>query len=57
MFLQQDSEIEHTVGYFSKKLTSYQKHYSTIEKEAFALILAFQFFEVCVGFYSASCLY
>lgn len=40
MFLQQDSDIEHPVGYFSKKLASYQKHYSTIEKEVFPLILA-----------------
>ncbi len=32
-----------------KKFTSYQKQYSTIEKEALALLLALQHFDVYVG--------
>lgn len=38
--------IEHPVSYFSKKFTRCQKNYSTIEKEALALLLAVQHFEV-----------
>lgn len=38
--------IEHPVSYFLKKCTSCQKNYSTIEKEAVALLLAIQHFEM-----------
>ncbi len=42
----QESElgIEHPVCYFSKKFTLCQRRYSTIEKEALALLLALQTF-------------
>ncbi len=47
----QESElgIEHPVCYFSKKFTLCQRRYSTIEKEALALLLALQHFEVYLG--------
>ena len=32
--------VEHPVSYFSKKLNVHQKWYSTIEKEALALVMA-----------------
>ena len=38
--------IKYPVAYFSKKLNKCQKNYSTMEKEALALILALQHFEV-----------
>lgn len=38
--------IERQVCYFSRKFKSHQLHYSTIEKEALALIWALQFFEI-----------
>ena len=41
-----DAGIEHPVSYFSKKLSACQRKYSTIEKEAFAVIMALQHFEV-----------
>ncbi|KAL6489213.1 hypothetical protein MHYP_G00029540 [Metynnis hypsauchen] len=41
--------IEHPVCYFSVKFNRHQRAYSTIEKEALALILALQHFEVYVG--------
>ncbi|KAL6485643.1 hypothetical protein MHYP_G00050350 [Metynnis hypsauchen] len=41
--------IEHPVCYFSAKFNRYQRAYSTIEKEALALILALQHFEVYVS--------
>ncbi len=48
--LQEDSAgIEHPVSYFSKKFTKCQQRYSTIEKEALALLLALQHFEVYLG--------
>ncbi len=37
------------VAYFSKKFLPHQKNYSTIEKEALALLLSLQHFEVYVG--------
>lgn len=42
--LLQDDEnvVEHPVGYFSKKYLKHQLNYSTIEKEALALLLAFK---------------
>uniref|UniRef100_A0A3Q2CRI2 ribonuclease H n=1 Tax=Cyprinodon variegatus TaxID=28743 RepID=A0A3Q2CRI2_CYPVA len=46
--------VEHPVSYFSKKLYKYQRWYSTIEKEALALVLALEHFEVYVGGSSGS---
>jgi len=46
--------VEHPVSYFSKKLDKYQRWYSTIEKEALALVLALEHFEVYVGGSSGS---
>lgn len=47
VLLQTDEQgIERPVCYFSRKFKSHQLHYSTIEKEALALIWALQFFEV-----------
>ena len=40
--------VLHPVSYFSKKLKSHQKSYSVIEKEALALLLALENFEVYV---------
>ncbi len=44
-----DSGIEHPVSYFSKKFSKCQRNYSTIEKEALALVLALRHFEVYLG--------
>ena len=41
-----DDGVAHPVSYFSKKLKPYQKHDSTIEKEALALLSAIEKFEV-----------
>lgn len=41
--------IDHPVAYFSKKLSPYQKKYATIEKEALALLLSLEHFEVYVN--------
>ncbi len=50
VLLQDDeSGVEHPVGYFSKKFLKHQVNYSTIEKEALALVLALQHFEVYIG--------
>lgn len=38
--------VEHPVCYFSKKFNRHQMAYSTVEKEALALVLAVQFFEI-----------
>lgn len=52
VLLQEDSEgVEHPLCYFSKKFDVHQKYYSTIEKEALALILALVHFDV----YTSSC--
>jgi len=42
--------LEQPVCDFSRKLNIHQKHYSTIEKEALALILALKHFDVYVSF-------
>jgi hypothetical protein len=39
---------ERPVAYFSKKFNSHQRVYSTIEKEALALVLAVRHFEVYI---------
>ena len=44
-----DDGVEHPVSYFSRKLDKHQRWYSTIEKEALALVLALEHFEVYVG--------
>lgn len=44
-----DGGIERPVCFFSRKFNSHQRNYSTIEKEALALILALQHFEVYIG--------
>ena len=49
VLLQERTGIEHPVSFFSKKFNSAQLKYSTIEKEALALLLALQHFEVYVG--------
>lgn len=44
-----DDGIDHPVSYFSRKFNRHQRAYSTVEKEALALVLALQHFEVYVG--------
>ena len=47
VLLQEDEcGVDHPVCYFSRKFKKHQLHYSTIEKEALALLLAIQHFEV-----------
>jgi hypothetical protein len=41
--------VEHPICYYSKKLDIHQRRYSTIEKEALALILAVRVFSVYFG--------
>ena len=41
--------LDHPVSFFSKKLNKAQKNYSTIEKEALALLLSLKHFEVYLG--------
>ena len=42
-------DVEHPVSFYSRKLISTQKNYSTVEKEALALILSLKHFEVYLG--------
>jgi hypothetical protein len=42
-------DVEHPICYFSKKLDVHQQRYSTIEKEALALVLAVRNFSVYFG--------
>ncbi|KAK0145445.1 Retrovirus-related Pol polyprotein from transposon 297 [Merluccius polli] len=50
VLLQEDEQaIDHPVCYFSRKFNKHQLNYSTIEKEALALLLALQYFEVYTG--------
>lgn len=44
-----EDDIDHPIGFFSRKFNKYQLNYSVIEKEALALIWALQHFEVYVG--------
>ena len=46
--------VEHPVSYFSRKFNRHQRVYSTIEKEALAIVLALNHFEVYVGSASVS---
>ncbi|KAL7868836.1 hypothetical protein SRHO_G00102200 [Serrasalmus rhombeus] len=43
------NSVEHPVCYYSKKFNRHQQAYSTVEREALALILAIQHFEVYLG--------
>lgn len=43
-----DDGVEHPLCCFSEKFDVHQRHYSTIEKEELALILALKHFEVYV---------
>lgn len=45
--------VEHPICFFSKKFSPQQRVYSTVEKEALALVLAVQHFEVYIG--SSTC--
>lgn len=50
VLLQEDKNgVDHPVRYYSRKFTKHQLNYSTIEKEALALLLALQLFEVYLG--------
>lgn len=50
VLLQEDDHgIEHTVCFYYKKFNRHQLNYSAIEKEALALLLALQQFEVYIG--------
>lgn len=44
-----ETGIDHPISYFSRKFSGAQRNYSTIEKEALALLLALQHFEVYIG--------
>lgn len=48
VLMQEVDSVDHPIGYFSRKLLSYQRSYSTIEKEAFGLILCLEHFDVYV---------
>lgn len=50
VLMQEDGAgVDHPVSFFSKKFTKCQLNYSVIEKEALALLLALQNFEVYLG--------
>ena len=50
VLLQEDDQaIDHSVCYFSRNFNKHQLNYSTIEKEALALLLSLQYFEVYLG--------
>lgn len=46
--MQEREGVDHPVGYYSKKLLGYQRSYSTVEKEALALLMSLNHFEVYV---------
>ena len=41
--------LQDDVGYFSKKFDRHQRNYSTMENETLALVLALQYFDVCLS--------
>ncbi len=43
------NQVQHPVSYFSMKFNRHQQVYSTIEKEALALVLVVQHFEIYLG--------
>ncbi|XP_076843961.1 uncharacterized protein LOC143488888 [Brachyhypopomus gauderio] len=49
VLLQEDKGLDHPVCYYSHKFSECQTRYSTIEREALALLLALRHFEVYVG--------
>ena len=50
VLLQEDEQgINHPVSYFSRKFNKQQLKYSTIEKEALALLFGLQHFKVYLG--------
>ena len=50
VLVQEDqNNVDHPVAYFSKKFDVHQRNYSTIEKEALALILSLKHFNVYEG--------
>ncbi len=50
VLLQEDEDgIDHPVCYFLRKFNKHQFNYSTIEKEALALLMALQYFDVYIG--------
>lgn len=50
VLIQEDANgIEHPISYYSRKFNKHQLNYSTIEKEALALLLSLQHFEVYLG--------
>ncbi|XP_077061592.1 uncharacterized protein LOC143714359 [Siphateles boraxobius] len=50
VLIQEDKDgIDHPICYFSRKFNKHQLNYSTIEKEALALLMALQYFDVYVG--------
>jgi hypothetical protein len=50
ILLQSDSnDVEHPVAYFSKKFDKHQRRYSVVEKEALAMLLALQHFDIYVN--------
>jgi hypothetical protein len=49
LFQEDNMGIDHPIAFFSRKLNENQKNYSTIEKEALALVLSLQHFEVYVS--------
>jgi len=49
ILLQEDGKgIDHPLCYFSKKFKNTQERYCTTEKESLVLILALQYFEICI---------
>lgn len=49
VLLQEDEAgVEHPVSFYSKKFSSAQRNYSTIEKECLALLMSLQHFEVYI---------
>ena len=49
VLFQEVDGLEHPICYYSKKLDSHQKCYSTVEKEALGLILAVRTFSIYFG--------
>ena len=49
MLAQERNKVHRPVAFYSKKFEKYQRAYSTVEKEALALILALKHFDVYVG--------
>ncbi|XP_069184758.1 uncharacterized protein [Procambarus clarkii] len=49
MLAQERIEVHRPVAFYSKKCVKYQRAYSTVEKEALALVMALKHFDVYVG--------